>query len=84
MGPVVDRNVVIRRMTLNGSHGSRGSSVGTGTTILVRRPQNHGSIYAQTRHVSLLQSVQTVREALPDSYSTVITGSYSKGKATGT
>jgi len=83
MRPVVDRNVVMRRMTVNGSHGSRGSSSGTGTTILVIRPQNRGSIYVQTRDVSPLQSVQTVSEALPHSYSTVITGSYSEGKEAG-
>jgi hypothetical protein len=66
--PVVDRNVVMRRITVNGSNSSRGSSIGTGTTTLVRRPQNRGSIYAQARDVSLLQSVQNVCEALPDLY----------------
>lgn len=70
-------------MTVFGSHDSRDSSVGTGTTTLVRRPQNRGSIYAQARDVSLLQSIQNVCEARPDSYSMVITGSYSKGKAAG-
>jgi hypothetical protein len=83
MRPIVERKVVTRRMTVYGSNGRRGSSVGTGTTILARRPQNRGSIYAQTRDISLLQRVQTVCEPLPDSYSTVITDSYSERKAAG-
>jgi hypothetical protein len=81
--PVVDRNIVMRRMTVYGSHGSRGSSVGAGTTLLARRPQNRGSICSQARDISLLQSIQTVSEALPNSYSMVITGSYSEGKEAG-
>jgi hypothetical protein len=83
MRSVVDRKVVIRRKTVYGSHDGRGSSVGTETTILVRRSQNRYLISAQARDVSLLQSVQTACEALPDSYSTVITGSYNDGKAAG-
>ena len=58
--PVLGRKVVIRRMAVCGSHGSRDSSVGTGTITLVGRPQNRGSIYAKARDVSLLQSVQNV------------------------
>jgi len=83
MRPVVDRNVVMLRMSVYGSHGSHGSPVGTGTTLLARGPQNRGSLYAEARDVSLLQSIRTVSEALPDSYSVVITGSYSEGKEVG-
>jgi len=54
MQPVFHRKVVMRRMTVYGSHGSRDSSVGTGITILVGRQQNRGSIYAQAREFSLL------------------------------
>jgi hypothetical protein len=83
MQPVFDRKVLMRCMTVYGVPESCDSSVGTGTTIPVRRPQNRGSIYAEARDVSLLQNVQTVCEALPGSYLMVITGSYSEGKAAG-